>query len=130
MWFAPASERPPPADPVYAATKHAVIGLVRSLGPQLASAGVSVHAICPGITDTAIVAESAKDELRAAGFPLIPPEQIAAGVLHAIRSPETGAAWVCQAGREPVHFQFHQVPGPRLADGSAPTPPEDMAGHR
>ena len=119
-----------PPDPVYAATKHAVIGLVRSLGPQLASAGVSVHAICPGITDTAIVAESAKDELRAAGFPLIPPEQIAAGVLHAIRSPETGAAWVCQAGREPVHFQFHQVPGPRLADGSAPTPPEDMAGHR
>ena len=66
-----------PPDPVYAATKHAVIGLVRSLGPQLASAGVSVHAICPGITDTAIVAESAKDELRAAGFPLIPPEQIA-----------------------------------------------------
>jgi NAD(P)-dependent dehydrogenase (short-subunit alcohol dehydrogenase family) len=119
-----------PPDPIYAATKHAVIGLVRSLGPQLAPAGVSVHAVCPGITDTNIVADSAKDQLRAAGFPLIPPEQIAAAVLQAIRSDETGAAWVCQAGREPVRFEFRNVPGPRLADGTAPQPPETMAGNR
>lgn len=119
-----------PPDPIYAVTKHAVIGLVRSLGPQLAPAGISVHAICPGITDTAIVADEAKDELRSAGFPIIPPEHIAAGVLTAIRSSETGAAWVCQAGRDAVQFQFRQVPGPRNPDGSAPVPPESMAGSR
>lgn len=119
-----------PPDPIYAVTKHAVIGLVRSLGPQLAPAGISVHAICPGITDTAIVADEAKDQLRAARFPIIPPEHIAAGVLTAIRSSETGAAWVCQAGRDAVQFQFRQVPGPRNADGSAPVPPEAMAGNR
>ena len=50
-----------PPDPIYAVTKHAVIGLVRSLGPQLAPVGISVHAVCPGITDTAIVADTAKD---------------------------------------------------------------------
>jgi len=119
-----------PPDPIYSVAKHAVIGLVRSLGPQLAPLGVSVHAVCPGITDTPIVAEVAKDHLRSAGFPIIPPEQIAAGVLTAIRSPETGAAWVCQAGREAIQFQFRQVPGPRTADGSAPVPPPDMAGNR
>ena len=120
-----------PPDPIYALTKHAVIGLVRSLGPQLAPLGISVHAVCPGITDTAIVADEAKDQLRSAGFPIIPPEHIAAGVLTAIRSSETGAAWVCQAGRDAVQFQFRQVPGPRNADGTAPAPPpEDMAGNR
>ena len=118
-----------PPDPIYAVTKHAVIGLVRSLGPQLAPVGISVHAVCPGITDTAIVADTAKDQLRAAGFPIIPPEHIAAGVLTAIRSSETGAAWVCQAGRDAVSFEFRHVPGPRHADGSRVVPPPaDMAG--
>ena len=118
-----------PPDPIYAVTKHAVIGLVRSLGPQLAPLGISVHAVCPGITDTAIVADTAKHELRAAGFPIIPPEHIGAGVLTAIRSSDTGCAWVCQAGRDAVSFEFRHVPGPRNADGSRVVPPPaEMAG--
>jgi len=119
-----------PPDPIYAVTKHAVIGLVRSLGAQLAPDGISIHAICPGITDTAIVAETTKDQLREAGFPIMPPEQIADAVVHAVRSPDTGVAWVCQAGREPIAYEFRQVPGPRMDDGSAPAPPASVAGNR
>ncbi len=119
-----------PPDPIYAVTKHAVIGLVRSLGAQLAPDGISVHAICPGITDTAIVAETTKDQLREVGFPIMPPEQIADAVLHAVRSPDTGVAWVCQAGRGPVAYEFRHVPGPRMDDGSAPAPPAAVAGNR
>jgi len=42
----------------YAAAKHAVIGLVRSLALELATTRVTVNAVCPGFTDTDLVAGS------------------------------------------------------------------------
>ena len=42
----------------YAAAKHAVIGLVRSLAVELATTRVTVNAVCPGFTDTDLVAGS------------------------------------------------------------------------
>lgn len=36
----------------YAATKHAVLGLVRSLALETAKTGVTVNAVCPGFADT------------------------------------------------------------------------------
>lgn len=42
----------------YAAAKHAVVGLVRSLALEVATKGVTVNAVCPGFTDTDLVAGS------------------------------------------------------------------------
>ena len=36
----------------YAAAKHAVVGLVRSLALEVAAKGVTVNAVCPGFTET------------------------------------------------------------------------------
>jgi NAD(P)-dependent dehydrogenase (short-subunit alcohol dehydrogenase family) len=42
----------------YSAAKHAVVGLVRSLALELAQTQVTVNAVCPGFTDTDLVAGS------------------------------------------------------------------------
>lgn len=85
----------------YAASKHGLLGLTRSLAMEVVKAGVTVNAVCPGYTDTdivseavkAIVAKTGKDE----GFAeasltqynpqgrLIRPEEVAATVLWLVR---------------------------------------------
>ena len=42
----------------YAAAKHAVIGLVRSLALEVATKGVTVNAVCPGFTETDLLEDS------------------------------------------------------------------------
>lgn len=42
----------------YTASKHGVLGLVRSAATEVASSGVTVNAICPGYVDTPMTDES------------------------------------------------------------------------
>jgi NAD(P)-dependent dehydrogenase (short-subunit alcohol dehydrogenase family) len=42
----------------YGAAKHALLGLTRALAQEFARSGVTFNAVCPGFTDTDIVAES------------------------------------------------------------------------
>jgi len=97
-----------PLDPVYAATKHAVVGFVRSVAPQLEARGIRINALCPAFTDTPLVVE----EVRGALPPLIDPSFVAEAALRALHDEETGRAWIVQLNRvEP--FRYPGVPGPR-----------------
>jgi 3-hydroxybutyrate dehydrogenase len=51
----------------YAAAKHAVVGLVRSLALEMATSNVTVNAVCPGFTDTDLVAGSIETIMKKTG---------------------------------------------------------------
>jgi NAD(P)-dependent dehydrogenase (short-subunit alcohol dehydrogenase family) len=110
---------PFPPDPVYDASKHAVVGLIRSVAPTLAAKGITANTVNPGITDTNIVANDMKQTLRDAGFPIMDASQIADAVYGLVTTGVTGQCWVCQAGREPVPYEFRDVPGPRGSGAAA-----------
>jgi NAD(P)-dependent dehydrogenase (short-subunit alcohol dehydrogenase family) len=99
-------------DPIYSANKHAVVGLVRSLGPPLADEGIRLNAICPGYAESAII-EPLRDMLAENGIAIIPAERVAAVVLDLFAGDAAGECVVIQPGREPLPFAFRGVPGPR-----------------
>jgi NAD(P)-dependent dehydrogenase (short-subunit alcohol dehydrogenase family) len=82
----------------YAASKHAVLGLTRSLAAEVAPKGVTVNAVCPGYVDTkmtddnvrvivektGLTREAALDRLRAMSPQnrLMTPEEVAATIVH------------------------------------------------
>jgi len=119
---------PFPPDPVYVLTKHAVVGLIRSIAPTVEPLGITANCVNPGFTDTNIINDEIKGIVADLGFPLIPPAQIADAVVHAITCGETGRCWVCQPGREPIAYGFRDVPGPRSAGAEGRRPP-DILGH-
>ncbi len=84
----------------YVAAKHGLVGLTRALALEVATKGITVNAVCPGFTDTDIVArageliaaktgrsaEEARAQLASANPQgrLISPDQVAATI-----------AWLC-----------------------------------
>lgn len=106
---------PMPTDPLYTLTKHAVVGYVRSAGAALAADGIRVCALCPGFTDTPLIAA---EKAQFDDFPLLSTDDVVAAVDGILQRGEPGEAWFVQPGREPAPYGFRGVPGP--AGGTRP----------
>lgn len=85
-------------DPLYAMSKHAVVGLVRSLAPTLQERGVKINAICPGGIDTAII----PDAQRTRDAVYMSAEHVAEEVIHLMDVDETGKTWAKVSEAKPV----------------------------
>jgi len=101
-----------PLDPLYAANKHAVVGLVRSLGPTLSAEGIRINAVCPGFAESGMIAPF-REALIQDGVAIIPAEDVASVVVGLFAGDMAGECWFVQPGRTGA-FAFRHVPGPRL----------------
>lgn len=106
----------------YAAAKHGVIGLTRSLALEAAKSGVTVNAVCPGYTETDIVLDAVANivsktgkseaEARAALVAVNPqgrmvqPDEVARTVL-----------WLCGPGSESITGQAIAIAGGEVMVG-------------
>ncbi|MGQ0465350.1 MAG: SDR family oxidoreductase [Sporichthyaceae bacterium] len=115
-----------PADPVYAMTKHALVGLVRSCADELAARGVGIHAVCPSFAATPLLG-AARRQFDEAGYPLLAAAEVARAIADLATGRRSELVTVLQAGREPLEYRFAGIPGARLDDGTrAPLPPTDL----
>jgi NAD(P)-dependent dehydrogenase (short-subunit alcohol dehydrogenase family) len=115
-------------DPLYCVTKHAVVGLVRSLVPQLSERNITINAVCPSIVDTPLI-DDTRSLLTESGFPLIDSAVVAEAVFDCITGDETGHAMVIQAGREALSYRFGRPPGPRAGGTVGQMPPAEFSAH-
>lgn len=76
-------------DPLYAMSKHAVSGLVRSLVGELAKQDVRINALCPGAIDTAIIPNDQRTDQAV----FMTPENIAGEVMRLFTVEESGKTW-------------------------------------
>lgn len=100
----------------YAAAKHAVVGLVRSLALEVAKNGITVNAVCPGFTETDLLEGSVDNIMSKTGRSreqavaelarhnpqgrLVTPQEVADAVL-----------WLCGAGAGAITGQSIVVAG-------------------
>jgi len=100
----------------YAAAKHGVVGLTRSLALEVAKRGITVNALCPGYLDTEMTDASVANIVRKTGMT----EEAARARLAAsnpqgrlIQPAEVSAAalWLCGPGSEGINGQAIAISG-------------------
>ena len=85
-------------DPLYAMSKHAVSGLVRSVAGPLAKLDLRINALCPGGIDTNIIPH----EQKTAAAEFMEPAHVAEEVLNLFTTEENGKTWAKVATQKPA----------------------------
>lgn len=101
-------------DPIYAATKHAVVGFTRAMGPSLQPLGIRFNAVCPGWAESRLLERFRDGNVITEQTPVIPAARVADAVVALFRGDATGECWYVQAGRPAGPYAFRGVPGPRV----------------
>lgn len=94
------------ADPIYSATKHGVVGFVRSVAPQLGRAGVRLHALCPAGIDTPMVTGTMREQGLASGNAFMAPETVADAVAALLERDDAGRVQLISEAKGVTEVEF------------------------
>ena len=103
----------------YCAAKHGLVGLTRALAVEFAAKGVTVNAVCPGYTDTALMREALANIRAKTGRsePEALAELVALNPQGRLVAPEEVAqtvAWLCGPNSASINGQSIPVAGGEL----------------
>jgi 3alpha(or 20beta)-hydroxysteroid dehydrogenase len=84
--------------PIYAASKWAAVGWVRSIAPSLLADGIRINAVCPGLVDTPILGPGGGQRMRDMGFAVLDPDEVAAAHATLLLGDDSGAVVTVQHG--------------------------------
>jgi NAD(P)-dependent dehydrogenase (short-subunit alcohol dehydrogenase family) len=101
---------PLPANPVYALTKWALIGLVRSVHGELEGRGVRINALCPGAVATPLMGDDPHGLFADMGITAFEPEDMAATVVDLLASDRSGEAVLHRPPGAPETVEFLRLP--------------------
>jgi len=98
-----------PPDPIYGLTKHAMVGLVKSLGPALEPHGVCISALCPGFVDTPLVTDVTRDFIKAFSSDVLDVSVAGDLAMRALAERIPGSQWTVSHG-EPIQQYVPKLP--------------------
>lgn len=87
------------ADPIYGLTKHAMVGLSKSLGAALEPHGVCVSALCPAFLDTPLLSEDTRQNLKLLGLGIMDISIAGDLAMRALTERISGAQWIVMDGQ-------------------------------
>ncbi|KAL5425033.1 hypothetical protein PMIN06_005664 [Paraphaeosphaeria minitans] len=82
------------AAPLYCATKHAIVGFVKSMTASEPFTGVKITTICPGLVATPLFTDDKKEQYSFHENKALKPSDVATGMLDLIQKKEFGCGTV------------------------------------
>lgn len=100
----------------YAASKHGVLGLVRSVAQEVAKKGITCNAICPGFVDTPMAAAAVQSVMDARGLDAAAAEKMVVsgnpvGRMIAVDEVASAALYLASTGAAMVNGHALSVSG-------------------
>ncbi len=87
------------ADPIYGLTKHAMVGLTKSLGAALEPHGVCVSALCPAFLDTPLLSDNTRKNLSLLGLGIMDVSIAGDLAVRALTERVSGSQWIVMDGQ-------------------------------
>lgn len=116
------------AAPLYCATKHAIVGFVKSMTTSESFTGVKITTICPGLVATPLFTDDKKEQYSFHENKALKPDDVATGMLDLLQKKEFGCGTVYEISIAGTRIIPEWNISPPSAEGTGQNETEMAAG--